>query len=180
MYGPKLDFMAKDSLGREHQVATIQLDMNLPERFDLSCINEKGEKERIVMVHCAIMGSIERFSAVLIEHLGGNFPLWLSPVQVAIIPVADTHKEYAQQVYESLQSTGLRVHYDDTNESMGKKIRNAKKDRLPYFIVIGDKEVAEKNVTLESRSGKSRQIALSELSNHLSTEVSAKLLNEAE
>jgi threonyl-tRNA synthetase len=106
MYGPKLDFMAKDSLGREHQVATIQLDMNLPERFDLSCINEKGEKERIVMIHCAIMGSIERFSAVLIEHLGGNFPLWLAPEQVRIVPVADTHIAYADTVHARLKAAG--------------------------------------------------------------------------
>lgn len=176
MYGPKLDFMAKDSIGREHQVATIQLDMNLPERFDLSCINEKGEKERIVMIHCAIMGSIERFSAVLIEHLGGNFPLWLSPVQVSVIPVADAHTEYAQQVYESLKAIGIRAIFDDSNESMGKKIRNAKKERLPYFIVIGDKEVAAKNVTLESREGATAQIELSALGNHLLTEISAKLL----
>ncbi len=151
MYGPKLDFMAKDSIGREHQVATIQLDMNLPERFDLSCINEKGEKERIVMMHCAIMGSIERFSAVLIEHLGGNFPLWLSPTQVAIIPVSDVHNDYAQSVAEKLREAGMRVALDTTNESMGKKIRAAKKEKLPYFIVIGDKEVAGGSMTLETR-----------------------------
>lgn len=175
MYGPKLDFMAKDSIGREHQVATIQLDMNLPERFDLSCINEKGEKERIVMMHCAIMGSIERFSAVLIEHLGGNFPLWLSPVQVAIIPVADTHAEYAQTVYESLLAVGIRAQFDNGNDGMGKKIREAKKARLPYFIVIGDKEVEAKNVTLESRDGTSQQMDLSALGNHLLTEIDAKL-----
>ncbi len=177
MYGPKLDFMAQDSIGREHQVATIQLDMNLPERFDLSCINEAGQKERIVMIHCAIMGSIERFSAVLIEHLGGNFPLWLSPVQIAVIPVADTHRAYAQQVYDSLRAVGIRATFDDSNESMGKKIRNAKKERLPYFIVIGDKEVAAKNVTLESRNGISEQVELGVLGNRLLAEMSEKLLS---
>jgi threonyl-tRNA synthetase len=176
MYGPKLDFMAKDSLGREHQVATIQLDMNLPERFDLSCINEEGHKERIVMIHCAIMGSIERFSAVLIEHLGGNFPLWLAPVQIAVIPVAEAHYAYARQVYEGLSAIGIRAAFDDSNESMGKKIRNAKKERLPYFAVIGDKEVAAKNVTLESRGGASQVLDLSALGNHLLTEISAKLM----
>jgi threonyl-tRNA synthetase len=177
MYGPKLDFMAKDSIGREHQVATIQLDMNLPERFDLSCINEKGEKERIVMMHCAIMGSIERFSAVLIEHLGGNFPLWLSPVQVCVIPVADAHSAYAQAVYESLTAIGIRAQFDNSNDGMGKKIREAKKARLPYFIVIGDKEVEAKNVTLEARNGTSQTIELSALGNHLLTEIEAKLLS---
>lgn len=175
MYGPKLDFMAKDSIGREHQVATIQLDMNLPERFDLTCINETGEKERIVMIHCAIMGSIERFSAVLIEHLGGNFPTWLSPEQVRVIPVADAHNEYATTVYQELKAVGIRVTYDDSKDSMGKKIRNAKQDKLPYFIVIGDKEVEAKNVTLEARNGSSKQLTVSEVGNTLLTEIEMKL-----
>ena len=174
MYGPKLDFMAKDSLGREHQVATIQLDMNLPERFDLTCTNEKGEKERIVMIHCAIMGSIERFSAVLIEHLGGNFPLWLAPEQVRIIPVSDTHNEYAQQVYEELNAIGIRAFADMSNDSMGKKIRKAKTERLPYFVVVGDKEVADKLVTLESRKGTTESMTLESLGNHLLAEVDTK------
>ena len=177
MYGPKLDFMAKDSLGREHQVATIQLDMNLPERFDLSCINEKGEKERIVMIHCAIMGSIERFAAVLIEPLGGNFPLWLAPEQVHIIAVADIHKPYADQVYHALKAVGIRVHMDDSNDSMGKKIRAAKQAKIPYFIVIGDKEVEAKNVTIENRSGESKQIDLHALANHVLTEVETKQMS---
>jgi len=174
MYGPKLDFMAKDSIGREHQVATIQLDMNLPERFDLSCINEKGEKERVVMIHCAIMGSIERFSAVLFEHLAGNFPLWLAPVQLAVIPVSETHNEYATMVYNELKAIGIRVEFDDSTESMGKKIRNAKKEKLPYFVVIGDKEVANKTVTLEARDGTSTEISRSELGNKLLTEIETK------
>jgi threonyl-tRNA synthetase len=176
MYGPKLDFMAKDSIGREHQVATIQLDMNQPERFDLTCINEKGEKERIVMMHCAIMGSIERFSAVLIEHLGGNFPLWLSPIQVAIIPVSDVHNGYATQVFEALKAVGIRVEIETTNESMGKKIRAAKKEKLPYFIVIGDKEMAEKTVTLEKRDSTSHTLSLSAVGNHLLAEIESKAL----
>ncbi|MEX0930685.1 MAG: threonine--tRNA ligase, partial [Candidatus Paceibacterota bacterium] len=163
MYGPKIDFMAKDSLGREHQVGTIQLDMNLPERFDLTCINEKGEKERIVMLHCAIMGSFERFFAVLVEHLNGNFPLWLSPVQVAVIPVADTHTEYALQVQSKLAEAGIRTELDSSHESMGKKIRNAKKAKLPYFIVIGDKEIEAHNITLESRNGESLQMDVDNL-----------------
>lgn len=174
MYGPKLDFMAKDSLGREHQVATIQLDMNLPERFDLTCINEKGEKERIVMIHCAIMGSIERFTAVLIEHLAGNFPLWLAPEQIHIIPVAEIHRAYADDVYHALKAVGIRVHLDDSKDSMGKKIRAAKQAKIPYFIVIGDNEVGVKNVTIESRNGESKQVDLSALANHLLTEIETK------
>ena len=174
LYGPKLDFMATDAIGREHQVATIQLDMNLPERFDLTCTNEKGERERIAMIHCAIMGSIERFSAVLIEHFGGNFPLWLSPEQMRIIPVADIHGEYAQKVNEQLKAVGIRTSLDASNDSMGKKIRNAKKDRLPYFVVIGDKEVDAKNVTLESHNGTSSQMTVNALANHLLSEIETK------
>jgi threonyl-tRNA synthetase len=176
LYGPKLDFMAKDSLGREHQVATIQLDMNLPEQFDLTCINEQGEKERIVMIHCAIMGSIERFAAVLFEHLGGNFPLWLAPTQLRIIPVADTHHEYAQKVYEELTAVGLRAELDDGKDNMGKKIRAAKQEKLPYFIVIGDKEVADKKVTLESRSGTTEEVSLDTVGHHLFAKVDAKVM----
>jgi len=176
MYGPKLDFMAKDSLGREHQVATIQLDMNLPDRFDLNCINEKGEKERIVMIHCAIMGSIERFSAVLIEHLGGNFPLWLAPEQIRVIPVNDVHNEYAAGVQEVLAEAGLRSTLADDNDSMGKKIRAAKTDKLPYFIVVGDQEMADKTVTLEKRDGTKQVIGITELTSLLTKEITDKTL----
>jgi len=176
-YGPKLDFMFKDAIGREWQLATIQCDFNLPERFDLSFINEKGEEERPVVIHRAISGSLERFMGVMIEHFGGNFPLWLAPVQVAVIPVAEVHHEYAQKIHDELAAIGVRTTYDSSNESMGKKIRNAKKDRLPYFIVIGDKEVEAKNVTLESRNGTSKQMSRSELGNHLLTEIEGKLIS---
>lgn len=176
MYGPKLDFMAKDSLGREHQVATIQLDMNLPERFDLACTNEKGEKERIAMIHCAVMGSLERFIAVLIEHLAGNFPLWLAPEQLRVIPVSEIHTSYAAHVQKELEAIGIRVMLDDSSESMGKKIRSAKQSKLPYFVVIGDREVEAKNVTLESRSGTSEQMEVNVLANHLLAEIDTKKL----
>jgi len=150
MYGPKLDFMARDSIGREHQVATIQLDMNLPERFDLSCVNEKGEKERIVIIHCAVMGSLERFIAVLLEHLAGNLPTWLSPVQVKILPVSEKHAAYTADILKRLQSASIRAEVDDT-DSLGKRIRAAKMEKVPYVIVVGDKEVEQKNITVESR-----------------------------
>jgi len=176
MYGPKLDFMAKDSLGREHQVATIQLDMNLPDRFDLNCINEKGEKERIVMIHCAIMGSIERFTAVLIEHLGGNFPLWLAPEQIRVIPVNDVHNEYAAGVQKVLAEAGLRSTLADDNDSMGKKIRATKTEKIPYFIVVGDQEMADKTVTLEKRDGTKQVINITELTSLLTNEVATRAL----
>ena len=156
-YAPKLDFMASDSIGRTHQVATIQLDRLLPDRFNLTCVNENGEKEQVVMIHAAIAGSLERFIAVLIEHLAGNFPLRFAPVQLAIIPVAEVHNEYAKEVHTTLFNAGFRVELHDENESMGKKIRSAKKDKLPYFIVIGDTEVESKTVTLESRDTKGNE-----------------------
>jgi threonyl-tRNA synthetase len=142
--------MAKDSIGREHQVATIQLDMNMPERFDLTCINEKSEKERIVMIHCAIMGSIERFSAVLIEHLAGNFPTWLAPVQVAILPIGEAHEEYAAKIITELKAAGVRTE-TSVSDSLSKRIRGAKLQKIPYIIVVGDKEVADQTVTVEKR-----------------------------
>jgi|AntRauTorcE11897_2_1112592.scaffolds.fasta_scaffold07240_2 threonyl-tRNA synthetase len=171
-YGPKLDFIAHDSIGRKHQVATIQLDRNLPERFDLSCTNEHGEKERIVMIHAAIAGSLERFSAVLIEHLAGNFPLRFAPVQLAVIPVAEAHNEYANDVYQKLTEAGFRVEFDASNESMGKKIRNAKKNKLPYFVVIGDKDIEANEVTLEARdTEKSVSLSTDEMIKKLNTEL---------
>ncbi len=154
-YGPKIDFLANDSLGREWQVATIQLDMNMPERFDLSCTNEKNEEERIVMIHAAIMGSIERFLSILIEHTAGNFPLWLAPVQVKVIPVSESNMETAQKVHESLRATGMRSELDPSAENFGKKVRNAKTAKIPYFIIIGDKDMAAGKVTLESRDASS-------------------------
>ncbi len=147
-YGPKIDFMAKDAIGREHQVATIQLDMNMPERFDLFCINEKGAQERIVMIHAAIMGSIERFLSILIEHTAGAFPLWLSPVQVKIIPVRENHNEYAKKVFELLKENNIRAEFDDKSENLGGKVRDAKNNKIPYWIVIGDKEIEVKKVTV--------------------------------
>ena len=161
-YGPKLDFMAKDSLEREWQVATIQLDMNMPDRFDLTCVNEKGEKERVVMIHAAIMGSIERFLAVIIEHLGGAFPLWLSPVQVVVLPVSEKHAAYANGIVAELKSAGIRAELS-ADDSLGKRIRNSKLEKVPCFVVVGDKEMADKTVTVENnRSGDKQTVSLQE------------------
>lgn len=141
-YGPKIDFMTKDALGREWQVATIQMDFSMPESFNLNCVNEQGEKERVVMIHCAIMGSIERFASVLIEHLAGVFPTWLAPVQVALLPVAGVHEEGAQELRKELEGYGIRVetlHSD--SDSLGKRIRGAELRKIPYMLVLGDKEL---------------------------------------
>ena len=150
-YGPKLDFMGKDSIGRELQVATIQLDMNQPERFDLFCINEKGEHERIVMVHAAIMGSIERFLAVLIEHFAGAFPLWLSPVQATVLPVGEKFSAYGKKVHDQLVGAGIRAEWNDPTESLGKRIREAEKMKVPYILVVGEKEEQNGTVAVRSR-----------------------------
>jgi threonyl-tRNA synthetase len=174
-YGPKLDFMAKDAIGRQWQVATIQLDLNMPERFDLVCTNDKGEKERIVMIHAAIMGSIDRFLSILIEHTGGNFPLWLSPAQVAIAPIGDAHNAFAQEIAQMLEEKDIRTMLMAENDSLGKKIRTAKTERIPYTLVIGDAEVAGRKVTLESRdAGKIGELTLDALLNKLTTEISEK------
>ena len=171
-YGPKHDFMAFDSLGRQWQVATIQLDVNMPERFDLNCTNESNKEERIVMIHAAIMGSIERFLSILIEHTGGNFPLWLSPIQVKVIPVAEAHFETARKVSDLLRDNMIRSEIDLSNDGFGKKVRNAKTARIPYFIIIGDKDVAVNKVTLESRDkGQVGQLDVKEVVERLMVEI---------
>ncbi len=149
-YGPKVDFVATDSIGREWQVATIQLDINMPTRFDLTYINEQGEKERPVMIHCAIMGSIERFMSTLIEHHAGHFPLWLAPTQIAVLPVAKDHEQYAENVGIELMKKGIRMEYMSSEESLGKRIRAGEQARIPYLLVMGEKEIADKAVTVRN------------------------------
>lgn len=173
MYGPKLDFLATDSMGRQHQVATIQLDMNQPERFDLSCVNEKGEKERVVMIHCAVMGSLERFIAVLLEHLGGVFPVWLAPEQIRVLPVSEKHAAYAEQILTRLQNAAIRATIAE-HDSLGKRIRDAKVAKLPYFLVVGDAEIAAQNATLEGRAGKVGTFSIPELVAKISEENRAR------
>jgi len=142
-YGPKIDFMGHDAIGREHQVATIQLDFNQPEGFDLVCTNESGEGERVVMIHAAIMGSLERFLSVYIEHTAGRFPVWLAPEQIRLITVnqEETTVAFADKVLEQAKKLGLRIEVDNSNESVGKKIRAAEMWKIPYTVVIGEKEI---------------------------------------
>lgn len=174
-YGPKVDVQFTSIIGREESMSTIQLDFIAKERFGLSYTDVEGKKcNDVFVIHRAPLSTHERFMAFIIEHYGGNFPLWLAPEQVRIIPVSELHNTYAEHVYEELKAIGLRVLLDTSNDSMGKKIRNAKKDRLPYFIVIGDREVEAKNVTLESRNGASHQMTVNALANHLLTEIEGK------
>ncbi|MEK7478850.1 MAG: threonine--tRNA ligase [Patescibacteria group bacterium] len=150
-YGPKVDFMAKDSLNREWQVATIQLDMNLPERFDLNCTNEKGEQEQVVMIHAAIMGSIERYLSILIEHYAGAFPAWLAPIQAMILPISEKHKKYSDAVLKDLIKQGIRVEIDGSNETLGKRIRGSEMQKIPYILVVGEQEETNKTVAVRQR-----------------------------
>jgi threonyl-tRNA synthetase len=159
-YGPKLDFMFKDAIGREWQLATIQCDFNLPERFGLSFKNEKGEDERPVVIHRAISGSLERFMGVMIEHFAGAFPVWLAPVQAIILPVSEHQKEYAKEIFEKINQEDIRVELDDANESLGKRIRDAKMQKIPYMIVLGDKEKEATVVTIEGRREKLENITI--------------------
>jgi threonyl-tRNA synthetase len=152
-YGPKIDLKVRDALGREWQLSTIQFDFNLPERFDLTYIGEDGQPHRPYMVHRALLGSMERFFAVLIEHYAGAFPVWLAPVQAVLIPIADRHVAYAQDVAKKLKAAGLRVQVDDGSERMQAKIRNAQTQKIPYMLVIGDKEIEQGAVALRLRSG---------------------------
>lgn len=175
-YGPKMDFQIKSSIGRMFTASTNQLDLYMGKQFGLEYIDKDGQKKTPAIIHRAPLGTHERFIGFLIEHFGGNFPLWLSPEQIRIIPVSEIHSEYARQVYEELKAIGIRAVLDDSNESLGKRIRNAKTDRLPYFAVVGDKEVTAKNVTLESRKGESVEMSLSRLGNHLLTEIDTKSL----
>jgi threonyl-tRNA synthetase len=151
-YGPKIDLKLKDALGREWQLSTIQFDFNLPERFDMTYIGEDGQQHRPYMIHRALLGSMERFFGTLIEHYAGAFPVWLSPVQARVIPIADRHVAYAQQVANELQAAGLRVEVDDSPERMQAKIRRAQLEKIPYMLVVGDKEAASGAVAVRLRT----------------------------
>lgn len=152
-YGPKIDFMSYDSLGREWQVATIQVDRNMPERFDLFCINEEGEKERIVMIHAAIMGAIERFLSVLIEHFAGAFPVWLHPVQTKILPIGMDQYQYAHEVHQKLLAAEIRAAEDARSESLNARIRDAQLQKVPYMLIVGKREMEDGTVSVRLRTG---------------------------
>jgi threonyl-tRNA synthetase len=151
MYGPKLDFLVKDAIGRQWQLGTVQVDYVLPERFELEYIGEDGQPHRPVMIHRAPFGSLERFVGLLIEHFAGAFPLWLAPVQAVVIPIADRHQEYAATVKQRLSDAGWRVDVDARNERMQSKIRDAQMQKVPYMLVVGDKEAAAEAVAVRSR-----------------------------
>jgi threonyl-tRNA synthetase len=174
-YGPKIDIRIKDAIGREWQLTTIQLDFNQPENFEMDYTGQDGQKHRVVVLHVAIFGSFERFFGILIEHYAGNFPLWLSPVQVKVIPVRESHNKYAEEIFEKLKEKNIRAELDDRDLNLGKRVREAKNQRVPYWIVLGDKEVESGTVTLESRdAGQVGQMKIDELLEKLQTEIREK------
>ena len=152
-YGPKLDFHLEDSIGRTWQCGTIQLDLQLPQRFQAEYIGEDGNRHRPVMIHRVIFGSLERFMGILIEHFAGKFPLWLAPVQVKILPISDKYIEYVREVEAILKKEGLRCEVDERAEKIGYKIRAAQLEKIPYMLIIGEKEVQSGSVSVRSRDG---------------------------
>jgi threonyl-tRNA synthetase len=152
-YGPKIDVKLKDALGRLWQGPTIQVDFNLPDRFDVNYVAEDGQEHQVVMIHRTVLGSMERFFACLTEHYAGAFPLWLAPVQVVLIPIADRHADYARKLFEEMRARDVRVQLDDRSERMNLKIREAQLNKIPYMLVIGDKEIEKGTVSVRSRSG---------------------------
>jgi threonyl-tRNA synthetase len=152
-YGPKIDFDVTDAIGRKWQCATIQLDYQIPQRFDLIYVGADNAEHRPVVIHRAIFGSFERFIAMIVEHYAGAFPLWLAPVQALVLPIADRHLPYAQEVLGQLSAAGLRAELDDRQEKIGYKIRSAQLQKVPYMLVIGDREAADGTVAVRARSG---------------------------
>ena len=172
-YGPKIDFHLQDAIGRTWQCGTIQLDFQMPERFDIHYIDNNNEKQRPVMLHRTIFGSIERFIGILIEHFAGKFPLWLSPVQVKILPISDKFADYAYEVQKELKNLGIRVNVDARAEKIGFKIREAQLEKVPYMLVIGEKEVENNTIAVRSRD-------LGDLGSMKKEEVIEKFVKEIE
>jgi threonyl-tRNA synthetase len=172
-YGPKIDVQMKNVNGKEDTAFTVQYDFCMPDRFDLTYMSETGEKKRAFVVHRSSIGAMERIMAFLIEKYAGEFPLWLSPVQARVLPVSEKHAEYAQKIAAELSSLGIRIEVD-SNDSLGKRIRNAKMEKVPYVLVVGDQEVAANTATLEGRAGKIGALAIGEISTRLLEEIKAR------
>jgi threonyl-tRNA synthetase len=174
-YGPKIDFIVRDVIGREWQLGTVQVDYNLPERFELEYTGADGNKHRPVMIHRAPFGSMERFVGVLIEHFAGKFPTWLSPTQVHVITISEKHTEWADEVAAALKAGGVRIESDTSDATIGKKIRTHRKLQTPYLLIIGDEEVAGRNVSLRGRNNAQRNgIPMAEFMAELRDEIESK------
>ena len=176
-YGPKIDIQMKNANGKEDTAFTVQYDFCMPVRFDLAYTGTDGGEKRAFVVHRSSIGAIERLMAFLIEHYAGSFPLWLSPVQAKVIPVSEKQAEYAKEVFEKLRDSGIRAELDDSNETLGKRIRNAKTEKVPYTLVVGDEEIKSKTATLESRAkGKIGALAVEEIIHRLQEEIRSRAL----
>ncbi len=176
-YGPKIDFHIKDAMGRTWQCGTIQLDMTMTEQFDLNYIGEDNKPHRVVMIHRTIMGSLERFMGVLVEHFSGKFPVWLAPVQAAVIPISEKNNKYTKQVAGKLEQKGIRVDADLSDNTMDYKIREAQLQKIPYMIVLGDKEEKGKNISVRSRDGKVKHgVALKDFLKQITEEIEKKVI----
>ncbi|MFQ5589403.1 MAG: threonine--tRNA ligase, partial [Nitrospiria bacterium] len=173
-YGPKIDMKIKDSLGRSWQCTTVQVDFNLPERFEMTYRGSDGKAHQPIMIHRALMGSIERFFGVLIEHYAGAFPTWLAPVQTKVIPITEHHREYADKLQSALQDTGIRSEVDHRSEKMGLKIREAQLLKIPYMLVVGDKEVSEQSVAIRGRDGQTRVMSFDSCIRQIQEEIAQK------
>lgn len=176
-YGPKADFLISDALGREWQCGTVQVDFMLPERFGLTYTDDDGKEKRPVMVHRAPLGSLERFLAILIENYAGAFPIWLSPVQVKILPISEKHLDYARETLKSLKEAGIRVELDERSETLGNKIRNAQNEKIPYMLVLGDKEIENKEVSIRNRKGENLTSSLSKFIEKIKSEIDNKIIS---
>ena len=177
-YGPKIDFHLKDSIGRTWQCGTIQLDFQMPEKFDLSYVGEDGQKHRPAVIHRVIFGSIERFFAVLIEHYAGAFPTWLAPVQAVVIPITDRHHAYAMDVLAALENEGIRAEADTRSEKVGYKIRESQMQKVPYMLIVGDKEVEAGEVGVRERSaGDVGSLPIGQFVTKIKAEINAKLVD---
>jgi threonyl-tRNA synthetase len=175
-YGPKLDFMVKDALGRTWQLGTIQVDYNLPERFELEYIGTDNQKHRPVMIHRAPFGSMERFVAVLIEHCGGNFPLWLSPEQIAILPISEKYHTYAEAIFKQLQAQEITGFVDQRDEKIGRKIRDAEVKKIPFMLIVGEKEEQSQLVSVRKHgTGDLGQMSAASFMQLLQKEIAAEL-----
>ena len=176
-YGPKLDFHLTDCLGRTWQCGTIQLDFQLPERFELEYIGADGEKHRPIMIHRVVFGSIERFIGILTEHFAGAYPTWLAPVQVKLLPIADRHLDYLYNVKKALEAKGVRCEIDDRSEKMGFKIRAAQLEKVPYMIIAGDKDIENGTISVRSRKdGEQGAMTLDEFVENIMEEIETKVL----
>ena len=180
-YGPKIDFHLEDSIGRTWQCGTIQLDFQLPLRFDLEYTGADGEKHRPIMIHRVVFGSIERFIGILIEHFAGAFPTWLAPVQVKVLPISDKHMEYGKKVLDALNEAGIRAEIDSRAEKIGYKIREAQMKKIPYMLVVGAKEEEDNKVSVRSRfAGDEGQKDLDAFIAQIKEEIAARILRETE